>query len=165
MSQVQALQNASHAYVYGVQSGMEIYFGYGLSIRNNITWQVGRENSLDSAQYYPLSHSSPLFGSAHLIYARKMIKADFYVNYNGAMSYDDLALSERIEPTVYARDANGNPFVPSWYTLNFKFAFFASRYVSISAGIENITDKLYRPYASGISAAGRNFILSLRFKM
>ncbi|MBP7809587.1 MAG: TonB-dependent receptor [Bacteroidia bacterium] len=165
MSQVQALQNASHAYVYGIQSGIEIYFGYGISIRNNITWQVGRENSLDSSRYYPLTHSSPLFGNTHLTYSRKMIKADFYVNYNGAMTYEDLALSERLEPTVYAKDASGKPYVPSWYTLNFKLAFYASKYLAISAGVENITDNLYRPYASGISAPGRNFILSLRFKL
>jgi hemoglobin/transferrin/lactoferrin receptor protein len=28
--------------------------------------------------------------------------------------------------------------------------------------LENITDIRYRPYSSGISAAGRNLILSLR---
>jgi hemoglobin/transferrin/lactoferrin receptor protein len=32
-------------------------------------------------------------------------------------------------------------------------------------GVENITDQRYRPYSSGISAAGRNFIGSLRLNI
>jgi hemoglobin/transferrin/lactoferrin receptor protein len=31
----------------------------------------------------------------------------------------------------------------------------------VSGGIENLTDQRYRPYSSGISGAGRNFILAL----
>jgi hemoglobin/transferrin/lactoferrin receptor protein len=31
----------------------------------------------------------------------------------------------------------------------------------IGAGVENITDQSYRPYSSGIAAAGRNFYISL----
>ena len=33
---------------------------------------------------------------------------------------------------------------------------------SFSGGIENITDQRYRPYSSGITAPGRNFILAVR---
>jgi len=32
-------------------------------------------------------------------------------------------------------------------------------------GVENILDKRYRPYASGISAPGINFILALRLRI
>jgi len=34
--------------------------------------------------------------------------------------------------------------------------------LSVSAGLENITDQRYRPYSSGLVASGRNLILSLR---
>jgi hemoglobin/transferrin/lactoferrin receptor protein len=33
---------------------------------------------------------------------------------------------------------------------------------SVSGGVENLTDVRYRPYSSGITAPGRNFILSLK---
>ncbi len=161
-SRVFALQNANDAFVYGVQSGVEVYFGYGISIRNNITLQVGKENNQDSAKYYPLSHATPLFGNTHLMYAAKKVKIDFYVNYNGKMTYDDLPLSERLEPYIYARTADLRPHVPAWYTLNFKASYFVNKYFAVNAGVENIADKLYRPFASGISAPGRNFIISLR---
>jgi hemoglobin/transferrin/lactoferrin receptor protein len=34
--------------------------------------------------------------------------------------------------------------------------------LSVSGGIENMTDQRYRPYSSGLAGAGRNFVLSLR---
>ena len=164
-SQVQALQNATHANVYGLQAGLEIYSGYGFSLRSAITWQKGSEYNSDSLRYYPLTHTTPLYGNTHLIYSRKKIKADLYAVYNSKMNYEDLALSERAEPYVYALNPDGKPYVPGWYTLNFKAAFYLNNYISLSAGIENITDQLYRPYSSGISAAGRNYIMSLRLKI
>ncbi|MBL7895603.1 MAG: TonB-dependent receptor [Bacteroidia bacterium] len=165
MSQVQALQNTGHAFVYGIQSNTEVYFGYGLSLLNSITWQNGQEYNGDSSAYYPLSHTTPLFGKIQLSYARKKIRTSFYVNYNGEMKYEDLPLSERNEPYVYARTDDGKPYVPSWYTLNFKLGIYFNKRASLNFGVENIADVLYRPYASGISAPGRNFYLSLRLKL
>ncbi len=164
-SRVFALQNASHAYVFGFQSGLEIYLGKGFSLKNNITWQSGRDRSLDSNAYYTLSHLIPLYGNARLVYSAKKIKADVYVNYTGEIAYNNMPLSERLEPYLYARDSKGLPYVPAWYTLNAKLMYFVNAHVSLSAGIENITDKLYRPFASGISAPGRNFIIALRMKV
>jgi hemoglobin/transferrin/lactoferrin receptor protein len=78
------------------------------------------------------------------------------------MDYEDLPLSEREDATPYAKNENGNPFVPGWTTINFKAAWYINPTFTLNAGIENITDQLYRPYASGISAPGRNFIVTLR---
>jgi hemoglobin/transferrin/lactoferrin receptor protein len=85
-----------------------------------------------------------------------------YANYNGEIGADDLALSERADSHLYAKDDDGNPYAPSWWTLNAKGEFRLNQYLAFSAGAENILDKRYRPYASGISAPGRNFILSIR---
>jgi hemoglobin/transferrin/lactoferrin receptor protein len=46
--------------------------------------------------------------------------------------------------------------------LNLKANYQAFKFLNIGFGIENITDQRYRPYSSGITAAGRNFIISLR---
>ena len=89
---------------------------------------------------------------------------DLYADYNAALEYDDLALSERNDDAPYAKDANGLPYVPSWYTLNFKAGWYINKAISINVGVENITDQLYRPYASGISAPGLNFISALKVK-
>ncbi len=161
-SQVMAIQNTTQAYVYGIQGGLEISFGKGFGLKSTISFQKGEEQSEDSLIYYPKPHVAPLFGSTHLAYVRKKLKLDLYAMYNSKMDYKDLPLVDRTDNAPYAKDEDGLPFVPGWYTLNFKAAVFLNKFFSINAGIENITNQLYRPYSSGISAPGRNFILSLK---
>ena len=164
MSQVQAIQNITQAYVYGIQAGIDISFGKGITLKNTFCYQYGEEQTADSLLYYPKPHVAPMYGSTHLMYKRKMFEFDLYAMYNSKMDYEDLPLSERNDNAPYAKDGNGLPFVPNWYTLNFKAAFYINKTLALNAGVENITDQLYRPYASGISAPGRNFIAALKCK-
>jgi len=164
LSRVQAIQNITRAYVYGIEAGVNISVWKGIGLSSAVCYQKGEEQSEDSLKYYPLSHITPLFGNAHLTYERKKLKFDFYVVYNLKMEFEDLPLTDRTDNTPYAKDADGNPFVPGWYTLNFKAAWYINRYVAINFGIENLTDQLYRPYSSGISASGRNFIAAVKCK-
>lgn len=164
MSRVQAIQNITRANVFGIQAGIKIAFGKGIGLYSTISYQKGEEQSEDSLIYYPKSHVAPLFGSTHLTYERKKLKLDLYGTYNAEMPYANLSLSDRGDDVPFAKDANSLPFVPGWFTLNFKAAFYINKYFSINGGIENITDQLYRPFASGISAPGRNFIFALRCK-
>lgn len=162
LSQVLAIQNSTQAYVCGIQGGLEISFGKGIGLKSTISYQRGEEQSEDSLIYYPKPHVAPLFGSTHLTYVRKKLRFDLYAQYNSKMDYKNLPLVDRTDNAPYAKDANGLPFVPGWYTLNFKAAFYLNRYLALNAGVENISDQLYRSYSSGISAPGRNFILSLK---
>lgn len=164
MSRVQAIQNIAKAYVYGIQAGMEFSFGKGVGLKSNISYQFGEEQSEDSLIYYPKSHLAPLFGNTHLTYQRKNFKLDLYADYNARLDYEDLALSERNDDAPYAKDSNGLPFVPAWYTINFKAAWYINKILSLNAGLENITDQRYRTFASGISAPGRNVMVALRMK-
>jgi hemoglobin/transferrin/lactoferrin receptor protein len=78
------------------------------------------------------------------------------------MELNDFPLTDLQDDVTFAKDENGNPYTPSWYTLNFKIAYYPNKNMSIAAGVENITDQLYRTFGSGISASGRNFTLTLR---
>ncbi|MEM6542717.1 MAG: TonB-dependent receptor, partial [Bacteroidota bacterium] len=98
-----------------------------------------------------------------LIWKNDRLTADFFLNYNGEISFDDLAFSERSKPFIYAEDSNGNPFAPSWYTLNFRSRYQFSNAVHANFSVENITDQRYRPYSSGIVAPGINLILGLGY--
>ncbi|HER63463.1 MAG TPA: TonB-dependent receptor, partial [Desulfobacteraceae bacterium] len=82
--------------------------------------------------------------------------------YQGKKSYDNLPMEERAKDEIYAKDANGNNYAPSWTTFNLKTSYRLSEKLSISGGLENVTDRRYRPYSSGISGPGRNFILSFK---
>lgn len=161
LSQVQAIQNAAKAYVWGLQSGVEIKLpgGFGLSSRFN--YQKGEEE-LEDGSKSPLRHAGPWFGITHLTYSARKLKVDLYSVYNGEISGANLALEEQGKDYLYASDENGKPYSPGWYTLNFKLMYQLLESVSISAGIENFTDQRYRPYSSGLSAPGRNFIIAMK---
>ncbi|MBK7106786.1 MAG: TonB-dependent receptor [Ignavibacteriae bacterium] len=164
MSKVQALQNAANAYVWGIQAGIEFKLPKGFGFSANANYQKGEE-VLDDGSKSPLRHAAPMFGSAHLTYSIKKIKMDFYGITNGEISFENLPEEEKGKDYIYAIDENGNPYSPSWYTLNLKLDYNILDNLNITGGIENITDQRYRPYSSGMVSAGRNFIFSIRCKL
>ncbi len=161
LSQVQAIQNAAQATVYGVQAGFEAKLPSGFGLWGRFNYQAGEEE-LDNGTTSPLRHAAPWFTTAHLTYSVKRLKFDLYGVYNDEVSFSELAVGEQSKTEIYAVDQNGDPYAPAWYTLNFKAMVHASDDLAISAGLENITDVRYRPYSSGLAGAGRNFILSAR---
>ncbi|MDP4854044.1 MAG: TonB-dependent receptor, partial [Saprospiraceae bacterium] len=60
---------------------------------------------------------------------------------------------------IYARDENGKPYSPSWYTLNMKGMFTVFKSSTLNIGLENLTNQRYRTYSSGIVAPGFNAII------
>ena len=160
LSQVQAIQNAAVANVYGIQAGLEWKLPAGFSFSSSINYQIGEEE-LDDGTTSPSRHAAPLFGVSRLNYKTKKLNLQLYANYQGERKFEDLAVEEQSKDEIYAKDANGNNYAPRWFTLNIKALYDLSPIFTISAGMENLTDQRYRPYGSGISAPGRNFILSL----
>lgn len=161
LSQVQAIQNAASAYVYGVQAGIELKLGKGFSLYSRFNYQDGEEE-LDDGSRSPLRHAAPWFGVTRLAYAAELMDLQLYAMYSGQVSYENLSPEARAADFIYAVDDMGRPYAPGWWTLNFKAAYPISDVFTISAGMENILDKRYRPYSSGIVSPGRNVILSVR---
>jgi hemoglobin/transferrin/lactoferrin receptor protein len=162
MSQVQAIQNAAFAYVYGIQAGIDFNFAENFELISKFSYQNGEEED-DAGEKAALRHAAPWYGTTRLTYKKDGFYAMLYADYNGEVSYEELAFSEREKTAIYAKDENGNPFSPSWYTLNFKAGIQLLEKFLVNAGVENITDQRYRTYSSGISSPGRNFIGSVRF--
>ena len=160
LSQVQAIQNAAVAHVYGVQAGIEVKLPKGFGFSTDVNFQKGEEE-LDNGETSTSRHASPFFGVSRLNYKANKLRMELNVNYQGKYDFEELPESEMEKTEIYALDENGNPYAPSWYTLNFKALYKLTDTFDVSGGIENLTDQRYRPYSSGISGAGRNFILSL----
>jgi hemoglobin/transferrin/lactoferrin receptor protein len=165
LSRVLSLQNISELFVYGIQAGIDWKFLGSFQFTSTINYQKGREKDPATGLDFSPTHVAPLFGASHLIYTAKKIKADLYANYNGMIAFRELAFSEHGDAHLYAKDEAGNPYAPRWCTLNLKSSYTAGEHITVDAGIENLFDKRYRPYSSGISSPGRNLIISLRFKI
>ncbi len=161
LSQVQAIQNVAQATVWGIQAGVELQINPNWNLTSHINYQDGKEDGEGGGEV-PIRHVAPTFGSTHLTYSPSEFQFDLYADYNGQISYRNLAPSERSKPHLYAIDSDGNPYAPSWYTLNVKTSYQVSDEFSFHFGVENITNQRYRPYSSGIAAPGRNVILAVR---
>lgn len=161
LSRVQAIQNSAQARVFGVQAGLKVELPSGFRLSSQINIQEGEEEQEDGT-FAPLRHAAPAFGETHLSYIYEKLEIDVYTEYNGELSNSELAPSEKGKEYLYAKDDSGNPYSPSWYTLNLNSAYELNSTVKVSAGVENITDQRYRPYSSGIAAPGRNFFIAVR---
>ena len=162
LSNVQAMQNAAKAYVYGFEFGLEAFLTENLSLASNLTLTEGIEEEDDGTDS-PARHVAPTFGDVHLIFRNQYLKTDLFLNFNGEIANDDLATSEQVKTYIYAKDANGLPYSPSWYTLNLRTQYQLNKVWSISCSLENITNQLYRSYSSGIAAPGTNLILGVDY--
>ena len=163
-SRVQAIQNAASAYVYGFEGGVEALISNSWKLQSQITITKGEEEQ-DNGEKAPLRHAPPIYGNTHLVWHQGKIKVDLFSEYNGKLDFDELAPSEQDKDYLYALDSNGDPYFKDWYTLNITGNYRFSEHWNATASIENITDQRYRTYSSGISSAGRNFILAVRYSL
>ncbi len=161
ISKVYAIQNAAYGNVYGGNVGVEIKVTKEFSLSSRYNFQKGVEE-MDNGLVSPSRHASPAFGVTRLTLQVKKLKLQAYATYAAEVSHTQLNLEEQQKPSIYALDANGDTYSPSWYTVNFKAMYEVNQNFSVNAGIENITDQRFRPYSSGLVAPGRNISISLR---
>jgi hemoglobin/transferrin/lactoferrin receptor protein len=161
-SNVFSLQNAAKANAYGIQAGIEVFLTKNISWLIQGNWIEGEETDDTKDEDVPLRHAPPFYGNTHIKFNAKKYRVDVYALWNGETSNRNLAPSEQAKPFIYATDKDGNPYSPSWYTLNVKTSYQLTNYLMATAGWENITNQRYRTYSSGIVSPGSNFILSLR---
>ncbi len=162
LSNVQAIQNAAKAYVYGFEFGLDAFLSDHWSLSSNLTLTQGIEEDSDGTDT-PARHAAPTFGDFHIIWKNQKLKTDLFLNYNGELSYEDLAISEKSKEYIYTTDKDGNPYSPSWYTLNFRSQYKLSNSLVATLNLENITNQRYRTYSSGIAAPGTNLIVGLEY--
>lgn len=163
MSQVLALQNAAWARVYGVQLQVTARLPEGFLFRTFLNWQQGKEQ-LEDGSSSPLRHAAPFFGTASFTYRRKAWQAELYTDFQAGRCHEDLPYEERSKMEIYALDSQGRPYAPGWLTLNLKAAYDFAHGLTLHLGLENLTNRRYRPYSSGISAAGLNVMAAATYR-
>jgi hemoglobin/transferrin/lactoferrin receptor protein len=163
LSNVQAIQNASKAWIYGFEVGARLNLSKQLKLTSQYNVVGGTED--DNGIEVPVRHAAPNFGNTHLVWQNEKFQVDAFAVYNNELSFYQLAPSEVEKDYIYALDANGNPYSPSWYTLNLRAKYKITEAATVVASLENITDQRYKTYSSGIASAGRNFIVSFQYSL
>jgi hemoglobin/transferrin/lactoferrin receptor protein len=154
---VQKNINASNAYVAGFSGNIVFDFNKNWKLNSSINFVKGR-SVVDSLEQ-PLAHIPPVYGRTSLSFQTDKIKLEGVIRFNGAKSlsmYGPLGSSDNDDEAI--------PGVGTlaWTTYNFYSSYKFNDRLAFNFAIENILDTHYRPFASGVSAAGRNFIVSMR---
>lgn len=154
VSAVYANQNNQEAYLYGYSGLLKIMPASYLTLYANTTYTYGRIKT-DTTDA-PLDHIPPVFGKAGIIIEKNKVWFDVYILFNGKKALADYKLNGE-DNELYATKEG----MPAWYTLNVKVSVKPVSNVYVAGGVENILDKNYRVFSSGVSAPGRNIYLSL----
>ena len=155
MSKVYSSQNKRQAYIAGAYGTLGIDLWGGFSVTGTVNYTYGRikEASGDT----PLDHIPPIFGKAALQYRNNKLQGEFSFLFNSKKDISNYLLNAE-DNEIYAT-ADG---MPAWNTLNLRLAYQLHKYLNVQLACENILDTNYRVFASGVSAPGRNFRLTLR---
>jgi hemoglobin/transferrin/lactoferrin receptor protein len=164
MSKIYAIQNAAYSKVYGYNAGIEIILNPQMSLLAKYNFQKGTEE-MPNGEISPSRHAAPGFGTIRYSYLQKKLSLQVNCHFSGEVSYQNLNPEERGKVFIYAKDANGNPYSPGWYTIHVKSSYQCTPKFSISGGIENITNQCYRTYSSGIAAGGLNIMVAMNVKL
>lgn len=153
---VYANQNAEKgSYILGYNLNLSADLTSYFSIISTLNFTYGRimTDSTDS----PLDHIPPVFGRTAFQLKLNKFRGEFNVAYNGWKHTWDYNMAGE------DNFADATPFgMPSWYTLNLKAAYQFTPNFSLQVALDNILDKNYRTFSSGINAPGRNLVLTLR---
>ena len=155
LSAVYAPQNQASAKLYGFNLNGKLKLFYNTLLQGTYTYTKGTYNNGTSSM--PLDHIPPAYGRVGLKKGADKFNVEGYVLFNGWKRMRDYNLNGE-DNELYATPDG----MPSWMTVNFSSYYTPNKKLSLGLQIENITDKNYRYFASGISAVGRNFIVSCR---
>ena len=179
-SQVLASQNINQAYILGGNVRLSVKAGKNWKFNSTFNFTKGRfrtDATKTSLVYQlqangtytlvqskvsskPLDHIPPSFGKMSMGYDNQKLYAEMTMLFNGWKKLDQYNADG--EDNAQYATAKGTP---AWQTLNLKTGLQVNKGLGIHAGVENIFDLNYRYFASGFSAPGRNWIITLRLNL
>jgi hemoglobin/transferrin/lactoferrin receptor protein len=161
LSNVSTTVNKEKAYIYGVSGNLAAELSDHISFSSVLTYTYGRIK--ESPNNYPLDHIAPMFGRTSLTGHFSKFTAEVFALYNAAKKSKDYNLRGEDNQLYSADPVNG--YTPSWFTVNLRTKYDINNHAAVQFAVENITDKFYRVFASGLSASGRNFVITLRGRL
>jgi len=151
--------NANQALVYGMSFQLKAKLSADLTLKSSLNYTQGRNVTDD----VPLGHIPPIYGRTDLILHSAPLTVAFYAKYQFEKLFVDYSPSGEDNEDSAAKDQNGAIYgTPAWQTFNLRAEMQLSKSFTLQAALENLLDVHYRPFASGVSGAGRNFIFTLR---
>lgn len=162
LSNVQANVNARQAWLAGGSAALE-----GRIANWHARAQVNYTYGYIPDEQTLLDHIPPLFGLLRLSYASPVWALTATAQFQG---WKRLTRNQTAPPFHDSRDLSNQAFAtedgwPAWWVFDLKGEYALHKAVTLQAGVENMLDLHYRPYASRMSAPGRNVYVAVRGKL
>jgi len=155
MARIYSTQNKGQATINGFYANAKFSVTKQLTISGNFNSTRGRVRT--GGVETPLDHIAPLSARFNVDYTKNKISAGLWMLMNGTKKISDYLLNA--EDNEQYATPNG---MPAWQCINLRVGYAIHPKVHIQLACENILDTNYRVFASGISAPGRNFKVTLR---
>ena len=157
--------NKDRAYITGYTAN---YFGrinQNWKTSGSITYTKGR--TFDTEE--PMSSIPPLFGKFEISYRKNRLEISANYRFNSKKDIKNYNISEGIDNHVQTPviDPNATNDVdkyygtPSWKTVGLNGKYNVNQNFWVQGKITNLFDEHYKEFASGVSAPGRNFSVSI----
>ena len=154
LSKVTAAQNRRRATVQGYSLSALVRLTNQLTLSGSVN---GTSGHISDDKHTPLDHVPPTFGRASLMYRTARFQVEAFSLFCGWKRIADY--NPEGEDNAQYATADG---MPGWATANVRGSVRLSRVLTAQLAVENLLDRNYRTFASGISAPGRNLMLTLR---
>tara|TARA_B110000977_G_C11075889_1_gene491149 strand:+ start:23 stop:1312 length:1290 start_codon:yes stop_codon:yes gene_type:complete len=162
-------KNTGKAEIYGATASASVRIASNYTLETDYTIIKGRNKDTD----LPFTHIPPSFGKTAFYADFDQWRASFYAIYNGKKPLSEYDLisgtdNEEESPIEWEYQEATDSWIaeyqgtPAWYTLNMSFMYRFTESFTLQMAAENILDHHYKTFASGLSAPGRNFILTFR---
>ena len=157
MTPVFQMANTAGGYVTGAYFAGKINLISKLFAEANYTSTFGRYRTAVGSAWVPLDHIAPDHGRVGLRWAASEWQCEAFMLFNGRKVRREYSPSGEDNPQ-YAPGGQ----TPAWQTYNFRASWKADKHLTASLAVENILDLHYRVFSGGISAPGRNLVLSVK---
>ena len=155
--QVTANVNASSGIIRGLSVNLQAELFSGLRYEGTLSFQQGTQTDSENVES-PLGHIPPTYGRNKLSYQTEKLTLSLSHNYN---------LWKRVEDyggSVDNLDLATVDGAPEWHDFGISAQYHLAKSWTINAAVQNLNDLHYRPFASGVSAAGRHIVLAVRYQ-
>ncbi|MDP3352173.1 MAG: TonB-dependent receptor [Flavobacteriaceae bacterium] len=155
--------NNKNAYITGGTFNYQGLITKNFKTKGSLTYTKGR--SYDKK--LPLSSIPPIFGDIELSYTQQKFQTTLNYRFNLAKKLNDYTFEgeDNIEQTPFITETGKYYGTPKWGTFNFNSSYQFSKNISAIFKVDNIFDIHYKEFASSISAPGRNYVISMLFKI
>ncbi len=186
--------NANKGIIYGWEGRLQGRLGKNWELESSLSFVHG-DASLEAKDELgnvifdtlaPIDHIPPMHGFTSLTFQTDKFRLSAVARYQaqkpierygasgvtldaeGNAILDRSGTEDNLEYSYYRIEENGKAVYDgtlAWTTWNAYGSYNLTKWLTVNMAVENILDSHYRPFSSGVSAAGRNFIVSLRVNL